>query len=279
MSTISCAWALSDAQPGGPVPPFAIVIPARFASSRYPGKPLVPLLGKPLIHRAWEAACAVPGAAAVIVATDDDRIADVARGFGAQVAMTPAACANGTERCAAALDAVPAGIDIVVNLQGDAPLTPPWFVTAIVERLAQGDAAMATPAVRASAAVHARLLEDQRGGRVGGTTVVADRQGRALYFSKAVIPHVPDAMLGDPGLPVFLHIGAYAYSRRALADYAAAPPSRLEELEGLEQLRFLDIGLPVAIAEVDARGRDMWELNNPHDVAPIEAALTALGIA
>lgn len=260
--------------------PFAIVIPARFASARYPGKPLVPLNGKPLIQRSWEAAKAVPGCAAVIVATDDDRIADAARGFGAEVAMTPESCANGTERCAAALPAIPDAIDIVVNLQGDAPLTPPWFVTAIVDRLAADrQAAMATPIVRASPVVHRRLLADQAAGRVGGTTAAINTRGRALYFSKAVIPYVPNSRLGDPAFPVFLHIGAYAYRRAGLAAYLAAPVSPLEGLEGLEQLRFLDAGLPVAVAEVDPQGRDMWELNNPEDVAPIEAALAALGIA
>ncbi len=266
-------------------PRFAIVVPARFASSRYPGKPLVPLAGatgmaKPLIRRSHEAAAAVPGCAAVVVATDDDRIAEAARGFGATVAMTPASCANGTERCAAALDAIPGDIDVVVNLQGDAPLTPPWFVAAIVARLAaDASAAMATPAVRAGPAIHRRLLDDQRAARVGGTCVVTAADGRALYFSKAVIPHVPPARLGDPALPVFLHVGAYAYRRAALASYAAHPESALERLEGLEQLRFLDMGAAVSVVEVDARGRDVWELNNPEDVAPIEAALRALGIA
>ncbi|WP_253201095.1 3-deoxy-manno-octulosonate cytidylyltransferase [Sphingomonas quercus] len=260
--------------------PFAIVIPARFASTRYPGKPLVPLNGKSLIQRSWEAAMAVPGCATVIIATDDERIAQAARAFGATVAMTPEACANGTERCAAALSAIADDIDIIVNLQGDAPLTPPWFITAIVARLvADAAAAMATPVVRATPAVHGRLLADQAAGRVGGTTAAVSAGGRALYFSKAVIPHVPEKQRGDPGLPVFLHIGAYAYRRAGLAAYVAAPVSALELLEGLEQLRFLDADLPVAVAEVDPRGRDMWELNNPQDIAPIEAALTALGIA
>lgn len=262
------------------MPPFAIVIPARFASTRYPGKPLVPLNGKPLIQRAWEAAMAVPGAAAVIVATDDDRIADVARGFGATVAMTPADCANGTERCAAALPAVPDEIDLIVNLQGDAPLTPAWFVTAIVARMAAGGgAAMATPVTRAAGAIHARLLADQAAGRVGGTTAAIGGDGRALYFSKSVIPHVPAARIGAADLPVFLHIGAYAYRRAALSAYVAAGLAPLELLEGLEQLRFLEAGMTIATVEVDARGRDIWELNNPEDVAPVEAALTAAGIA
>lgn len=260
------------------MPPFAIVIPARFASTRYPGKPLVPLAGKPLIRRSWEAACAVPGAARVMIATDDDRIAEAARGFGAEVAMTPEGCANGTERCAAALDVLPDGVEIVVNLQGDAPLTPAWFVTAVAERLAADpDLACATPVVRAGPAVHRRLLADQRAGRVGGTTAVGDRRGRALYFSKSVIPHMGEDWIG--AAPLFLHIGAYAYRRESLRAYAAAPPSVLETLEGLEQLRFLDMGAAVGLVEVDPRGRDMWELNNPEDVAPIEAALRAAGLA
>ena len=220
----------------------------------------------------------MPGCAQVIVATDDDRIAEVARGFGATVAMTPTACANGTERCAAALDAIDPAIDIVVNLQGDAPLTPPWFITDIIARLAAGDVAMATPAVRATPAIHCRLLDDQATGRVGGTTVAIGAAERALYFSKSVIPHVPADRVGDVALPIFLHVGVYAYARPALARYAALPACVLEELEGLEQLRFLDAGLRVAAVEVNARGRDMWELNNPHDVPPIEAALAALGI-
>lgn len=265
-------------------PPFAIVIPARFASSRYPGKPLVPLTGaagvsKPLIQRSYQAATAVPGCALVVVATDDERIAEAARGFGATVAMTPASCANGSERCAAALDAIPAGIDVVVNLQGDAPLTPPWFVETIVAGLAADPVvAMATPAVRATPDIHRRLLADQAAGRVGGTCVVTAANGRALYFSKSVIPHVPAARIGDSALPVFLHVGAYAYTRGGLAAYAAHPECELERLEGLEQLRFLDMGAVVAVVEVEPHGRDVWELNNPEDVAPIESALAAAGI-
>ncbi|MFT6228210.1 MAG: 3-deoxy-manno-octulosonate cytidylyltransferase (CMP-KDO synthetase), partial [Paracoccaceae bacterium] len=118
----------------------AIVIPARYASSRYPGKPLVALRGangvaKSLIRRSWDAACTARGVDRVVVATDDDRIADHARGFGAEVVMTPDTCRNGTERCAAALPALD-GVDLVVNLQGDAPLTPPWFVEALIEGMA-----------------------------------------------------------------------------------------------------------------------------------------------
>jgi 3-deoxy-manno-octulosonate cytidylyltransferase (CMP-KDO synthetase) len=260
-----------------------IVVPARYASTRYPGKPLVPLKGaggqaKPLIQRSWEAARAVRGGARIIVATDDRRIADAAKAFGAEVAMTPESSRNGTERCAAALDAI-GDADVIVNLQGDALLTPPAFVGALLDAMARDPTIeVATPALRATPEIHRRLLGDQREGRVGGTTVAVDANGDALYFSKAVIPHVASATVGDPTLPVFLHVGVYAYKRAALEAYAALPPTRLELLEGLEQLRFLEHGRPVRVVEVAAPGYDIWELNNPEDVAPIEAALAARGL-
>ena len=260
-----------------------IVVPARYASTRYPGKPLALLKGasglsKTLIQRSWEAAIAVPGVARVIVATDDARIADVARGFGADVAMTPDSSRNGTERCAAALDAV-GDADIIVNLQGDAPLTPAPFVSALLAAMAADPSIeIATPALRVTPEIHRRLLADQREGRVGGTTAAIGANGDALYFSKSVIPHVAASALGDAGLPVFLHIGVYAYTRAALRAYAALPPTPLELLEGLEQLRFIEHGKSVRVVEVAAPGYDIWELNNPEDVDPIEAAFRARGL-
>lgn len=262
---------------------WAVVIPARFASTRFPGKPLAMLTGaggiaKPLIQRSWEAACRVPGSPAVVVATDDDRIAKVARDFGAQVIMTPAACANGTERCAAALSAL-GDVEVVVNLQGDAPLTPCAAVTALMTELdCDPDVLVVTPAVRATAATHRRLLVDQQAGRVGGTTLVRSANGDALYFSKAVIPHVSPDRVGERDLPIYLHLGVYAYRRAALEAYASRAAGEVEQLEGLEQLRFLDAGIAVRTVEIDTDG-DVWELNNPHDIVPIEAALAARGIA
>jgi 3-deoxy-manno-octulosonate cytidylyltransferase (CMP-KDO synthetase) len=259
----------------------AIVIPARYASTRYPAKPLALLRGrggvaKPLIQRSWEAACAVPGVDHVVVATDDARIADAAAGFGARVVMTPESCANGTERCAAALAGLPDDVGVVINLQGDAPLTPAPMVSGLIERLRRGDAQVATPALRCAPDLYRRLVADQREGRVGGTTVVVARSGDALYFSKRVIPYVPEDRADEPGLPVFLHVGVYGYTRAGLSAYAGLPVSPLELLEGLEQLRFLDAGLPVAV--VESAAADLWELNNPSDVPVIEAMLAARGI-
>jgi 3-deoxy-manno-octulosonate cytidylyltransferase (CMP-KDO synthetase) len=145
-----------------------IVIPARYASTRFPGKPLVPLRGagglaKTLVERSYEAARAVRGVDRVVVATDDHRIATAVRGFGAEVVMTPETCRNGTERCAAAAEVVGDENEIVVNLQGDAPLTPPWFVEAIIDACAaNADALVATPVLRCDAEALSSLLEDRR---------------------------------------------------------------------------------------------------------------------
>jgi 3-deoxy-manno-octulosonate cytidylyltransferase (CMP-KDO synthetase) len=269
----------------------AILIPARHASTRYPGKPLVPLRGpdgeKSLLRRSWEAARAaaraLPGGADVHVLTDDDRIRAHAQGFGASVLMT-GECANGTERCADALARHPGvlgGADPVVNLQGDAPLTPPWFVAALVGAMAGGGGAqVATPVLRCDATTYRHFREDRAAGRVGGTTAVfgapdGGAGGRALYFSKEVIPYLPPGREGADFADVFHHVGLYAYRADALRAYAALPPGPLERHEGLEQLRFLEHGLAVACVEVEARGRVFWELNNPEDVARIEEVLNA----
>jgi 3-deoxy-manno-octulosonate cytidylyltransferase (CMP-KDO synthetase) len=261
-----------------------VVIPARYASSRYPGKPLAELRGatgeaRSLIRRSWEAASEVPGVDRVVVATDDARIAEAARGFGAEVAMTPESCRNGTERCAAVLGALGTDWDVVVNLQGDAPLTPPWFVSALVEAMREDPGrAVATPVLRCDAAALAGFVEDRRHGRVGATTAVFDRAGRALYFSKEVIPYTGRPLGPEETIPVFHHVGVYAYRPAALAAYADWPVGPLEAWEGLEQLRFMENGTPVACVEVEARGRAFWELNNPSDVPRIEAILRELGL-
>lgn len=263
-----------------------IVIPARYASTRYPGKPLVELKGaggeaKSLIRRSWEAAVSAKGADRVVVATDDERIAAHARGFGAEVVMTPSSARNGTERCAAALDQLP-GAELIVNLQGDAPLTPSWFVEALIEGMQGAEEAgfsAATPVLRCDAAAHRRFTEDRQAGRVGGTTAVFDAHGRALYFSKEVIPYTGRMFTSDEPCPVFHHVGVYAYTPAALRAYQAWGECDLERWEGLEQLRFLANGAAVKCVEVEARGRDFWELNNPVDIARVEQALAAAGIA
>lgn len=258
-----------------------VAIPARYASSRYPGKPLVSLKGpdgdKTLIRRSWEAAMGVAGVGRVVVATDDDRIRDHALGFGAEVVMTSSACQNGTERCAEVAAKLP-GFDVVVNLQGDAPLTPAWFVEDLIAGLrADPGADIATPVLRCDGRALNGFLADRRAGRVGGTTAVFGAGMRGLYFSKEVIPFTGKTYADADETPVFHHVGVYAYRPAALAAYPAWPVGPLETLEGLEQLRFLENGRQMLCVEVQAKGCQFWELNNPSDVAVIEAMMASAG--
>ena len=258
-----------------------IAIPARYDSTRYPGKPLVILTGpdgpKTLIRRSWEAAMAVRGVDRVVVATDDVRICDLAEGFGAEVIMTSPAAQNGTERCAEVASKL-AGYDIVINLQGDAPLTPPWFVEDLIEGLASDPGAdIATPVLRCDGRALNGFLADRRAGRVGGTTAVFGAGMRGLYFSKEVVPFTTKTYGDTDQTPVFHHVGVYAYRPAALAAYPHWQIGPLELVEGLEQLRFLENGRAVLCVEVDAKGRQFWELNNPSDVPVIEAMLAEMG--
>jgi 3-deoxy-manno-octulosonate cytidylyltransferase (CMP-KDO synthetase) len=259
-----------------------VLIPARYASTRYPGKPLVGLKGaggmsKPLIHRSVEAARRVSGVSGVYVATDDERIADACRGAQVGVLMTSPECRNGTERCAEALAQLH-DPELVINFQGDALLTPAYFVEALIERMNAGDVDVATPAMQLRSSEVRALQQEEAAGRVGGTTVVTDRDGRALYFSKRLIPHLPQRALAGEMAPVRLHVGVYAYRPAALAAYVATPPAELEELEGLEQLRFLVAGMSVAVVDVEPPEFALRELNNPEDVGPIEEALARAGL-
>ena len=261
-----------------------IAIPARYASSRYPGKPLVPLTGATgssmtLIERSWRAAKSVSGVDRVVVATDDDRIKKVAEGFGAEVVMTSESCGNGTERCAEAHEVLGGGYEIVVNLQGDAPLTPHWFVEDLIAGLRDApQAGVATPVLRCDGAALNSLLNDRKHGRVGGTTAVFASDHSAMYFSKEVVPFTAETYADDADTPVFHHVGVYAYRPDALAAYPGWPVGPLEQLEGLEQLRFMENGRKVLCVEVKAKGRQFWELNNPQDVPKIEEMMAAMGL-
>lgn len=258
-----------------------IIVPARYASTRYPGKPLVALRGasgRPmtLLERSVTAARAT--GLPVYVATDDDRIEAEGRRIGADVIRTSESCRNGTERVAEAVRNAGITADIIVNLQGDAPLTPAHFVTALVDVMrSEPDCHMATPALRCDPETVENLLADRRAGRVGGTTVVRDHAGRALYFSKEVLPFTNGRGVVDGVVPVFHHVGLYAYRPASLASYIGWESGPLETLEGLEQLRFLENGTPIRAVEVSAPGAVFWELNNPTDVPLIEAALRKMG--
>ena len=248
---------------------YRVVVPARFGSTRLPAKALLPLAGKPMIQWVYERARA-SGAQQIIVATDDERIAQVARGFGAEVRLTPSTLASGTDRVAevACREQWPAN-DIVVNLQGDEPLMPAALIDQVAALLAASPAAdIATLAVPLESV--AALLDPNV------AKVVTDVQQRALYFSRAPIPWSRD------GAPAGLtsqrsfggarrHLGIYAYRVAALRRVAALPPSEHELLEQLEQLRALDHGMDIRVA--DALVPPGVEVNTPADLAAVEALL------
>lgn len=221
----------------------------------------------------------IPGSCGVWVATDDDRIRSEVESFGGRVIMTSPDCRNGTERCADALAHLNDAAELILNLQGDAPLSPASAGQQLIERLSRDpQVAMATPAVRCSPALLQHLVTDSESGRVGGTTVVFDSEQRALYFSKRILPYFGGESASEARPAVFQHIGMYAYTRDALLQYVERSPSVLEEVEGLEQLRFLDFGAQVAIELLDEVEWNAVELNNPTDVPIIEGELAALGV-
>ena len=211
-------------------------VPARFSSTRLPGKPLLGIAGKPMIRHVVERASRADGLDRVIVLTDDERIAEAVAAFGGEVEMTPAECASGTDRIAFAAR----GWDCaaVVNIQGDEPLIEPAAIDRIAERLAGTDGdAMVTLAAPADPA---RLTDENV------VKVVTDRDGNALYFSRAPIPYPR----GEGAAPM-QHIGIYGYRRATLLELAALPRSPLERSESLEQLRALENGIPIRVLTVD----------------------------
>jgi len=228
----------------------AIIIPARYASSRLPGKPLLKATGKYLVQHVYESACR-SRAAEIIVATDDARVADAVRSFGGQVAMTRDDHPSGTDRVAEVAGQLDA--DIVVNLQGDEPQMDPAILDVLPGLLVDDrEADMATLAVPVTS------LDQWRDPNC--VKVVCDRRNRALYFSRSPIPFVRD------GVPDFMkqpsrflqHLGLYAYRREFLLHLATLPPEPLEEMEKLEQLRVLTLGYKIAVGVVQqaCRGVD-----------------------
>lgn len=254
----------------------AVVIPARFGSTRFPGKPLTPILGRSLIERTWRIARVCKYGGDVWVATDSRPIAAHVESFGGRAVMTRGDCQNGTERVCDALAGLGLEPGVVVNLQGDAVLTPPWVIDAVVSAmLSDPSIEVATPATRLDWRQYEEFAGAGEPGRAGGTTVTFDATGDALYFSKALIPSVRRPREGV--CPVFRHIGLYAYRPDALARLQELAPGPLEQSERLEQLRALEHGIPIRVVEVDYRGRTHWSIDHPADVAVVERIIRREG--
>ncbi|OYX45794.1 MAG: 3-deoxy-D-manno-octulosonate cytidylyltransferase [Alphaproteobacteria bacterium 32-64-14] len=257
-----------------------IVIPARYASTRLPGKPLQLINGVSMLARTVDAARKAGKAtgASVLVATDDDRIAAHCREIGVASVMTDPDLPSGTDRCRAAAAIAAPDADFIVNLQGDAPFTPPEHVAALIANAAHAD--VVTPVIPLTWDALDRLRENKKVTPFSGTTCIRGPDGRALWFSKLIIPAMrkeEKLRVAGPLSPVLQHVGLYGYTREALARIAALQTSRYEELEGLEQLRFIENGLSVHAVEVAASALPSAGIDSPEDVVKAEAALQRLG--
>ena len=250
------------------------VIPARYASTRFPGKPLAPIAGVPMLLRTAEVARAV---GPFVVATDDARIQDFCDAHDLPCVMTDPDLPSGSDRARAAARLFSPDAAIVVNLQGDAPFTPPAYVRACLDALDRDpEADIATPVVPLSWDALDDLHDAKRTTPFSGTTAIVGTDGRAHWFSKQIIPAIRTPDRGQPVSPVLQHVGLYAFRRDALDRFVALPPSPYERVEGLEQLRALEAGLVIACARVAAHPMSQAGIDTPEDVARAEARLAAL---
>jgi 3-deoxy-manno-octulosonate cytidylyltransferase (CMP-KDO synthetase) len=233
------------------------VIPARYASTRLPAKPLADIGGKSMIRHVWERACAARGVDQVVVATDDARIVRAVESFGGRALMTSPAHASGTDRLAEVSAHYAA--DVYVNLQGDLPFAPPTMIEAIIRAFDDQSVRLSTLArsiTEAADVYNPNVVK-----------VVMDRDGNALYFSRSPIPFIRDRV--DRGLDApppdtyYQHFGLYGYRRETLKAFATWPKGRLEELEKLEQLRALENGCPIRVMVTTESTR---EINTPEDL-------------
>lgn len=260
-----------------------IVIPARWGSTRLPGKPLHPIAGRTLLSRVVQVArraAALAGNVEVLVATDDARVEAHARAIGATTVMTDCGIVTGSGRALAAARLVGASAERLVNLQGDAPFTAPDAVATLIRAMRADPDPVATPVVRLGWDALDALRAHKRISPLSGTTCVVAPDGRALWFSKAVLPNIRNesTLRRAGGLsPVLQHIGLYAYRLDALALFEAAAPSRYEQLEGLEQLRFLELGLPIRAIEIAAPTFASTGIDTIEDVRRAEAAIAVHG--
>lgn len=243
------------------------IIPARFASSRFQGKPLVEILGKPMIQRTWERAKMATSLDCVVVATDDAKIAQCCKGFGADVVMTSESCRNGTERCNEALQKLEKKYDIVVNIQGDEPLIEPEIIDGIVKAL------QAAPDAVFSTAVTSLKPEDAFD--PNRVKCVVDNHGYAIYFSRGLIPFNKSGKV-NLHYPYLLHLGIQSFDSKFLSMYPELEPTPLQLEEDLEQLKVLEHGYKMKVIKVDheAHGVDV-----PEDVEKIESFMKERNLA
>lgn len=263
-----------------------IVIPARYASSRLPGKPLLKIAGVEMIARVAniaKAVCAKNERCIYAVATDDERILKFCENKGLAVVMTSETCQNGTERCWDAVKRLGVSPKLVINLQGDNPLCPPWIIQDIIDEWKRYKADLYTPCVLLSWDEYDTLKKSKESTPYSGTTVLVDKKNYALAFSKNIIPAVRKEEKAK-GLmsksPIRRHVGLYAYTYQTLKDYFTLTESVYEQghIEGLEQMRFLYNGLKIKMVHVDYRDRETTSgVDSPEDITRVEEILEKYG--
>ncbi len=238
-----------------------VIIPSRYGSTRFEGKPLALIAGKPMIQHVYDNAGRAQSVAEVVVATDDPRILDTVRRFNGKAVMTSADNRSGTDRVGEAADRLGlAENDIIINIQGDQPLINPACFDSVVAPLKSNAAAVMSTLAFA-------IVESQEYTHPKDCKVVMDQQGRALYFSRACIPFARD---GGHAFTAYKHLGVYAYTRKFLRIFRNLPTGRLEQIEKLEQLRAQEYGYPI---EVVVTPYDSPEVDLPEDIARIEALM------
>lgn len=260
-----------------------IVIPARHGSTRFPAKPLHAIAGVTLLERVYRIAEAVATARSdvtAVIATDHADIEAHATNFGARALMTDPALPSGSDRALAAARMVETAPDFIVNLQGDAPFTPPEQISALIDTAHETGAPVVTPVIQLSWEGLDQVRRQKSAQPFSGTTCVRGDDGRAFWFSKQLLPAIrKEAELRAAGAasPVFRHIGLYGYTLAALEQFTHWPVGRYESLEGLEQLRFLENGMAIQTVEVSETSLSMWGVDTPEDAAHAEALIAAHG--
>lgn len=245
-------------------PAAVAIIPARFGSTRFPGKPLALIAGKTLLQRTYECAAHCPTLARIIIATDDQRIFEHAQSFGAEVVMTPSDCPTGSDRLAFVLSQDPTlqAADVVVNIQGDEPCLDHETITALI------DALFCDPSSVMSTAAY-RLTDPEEATNPNTVKCVVGHDGAALYFSRSLVPGGRTAGL-QSGTPYYKHVGIYAFRPDFLLKYPLLPMTPLQIAEDLEQLKVLEHGYKIRVVIVKSIGPDV---NTPEDLKKVERQL------
>ncbi|HEV2614816.1 MAG TPA: 3-deoxy-manno-octulosonate cytidylyltransferase [Gammaproteobacteria bacterium] len=263
----------------------AIIIPARYSSTRLPGKPLAIIKGQTLLQRVVRLSQAAANGLkniSIIVATDDERIIEHCHEINVDAVMTSPNCPTGTDRIAEAIKQLKEKPDFILNMQGDAPLTPPEFLKSMIENFSASPCDVITPVTQLSWEELDKLRHNKLTTPLSGTTVVFNQQTyNAFWFSKNIIPALrneKELRQKDNKSPVFRHIGIYGYSRTMLEKYITLTESHFEKLEGLEQLRVLENGYSIRCVLVDYNGRaNMSGVDSPEDIIRAEQLITQHG--